>query len=178
MAAVDQKREGEFTLEELEIGKVYRIEFYYRPSTRINEPHKLIDTSLRRFDGPSTFYGNQYMQFTVVDPGTSDLLVREENTQVETNNNPSDEIYYRFFKTAQDSIVPRFEPGALESVFKKHLRLDNATIRGLTHELLAPSNIKKPDSSKKSGGRKYKTRQIKLRRKNKTKKNRRRTNRR
>ena len=177
MPAFEQK-EDELTLKELKIGTVYRIEFYYRPSTRINEPFTLIDTSLRRFDGPSKLYGG-FMQFTVVDPGTSDLLVREENTQVSSNNNPSDEIYYRFFKTAQDSIVPRVEQGALESVFKKHLRLDDATIRGLTDKLLAPSNIKKPDSSKKSGGRKYKTRQIKLRRKkNRTKKNRRRTNRR
>jgi len=166
MAAFEQK-EGELTLKELEKGKVYRIEFYYRSPVRINEPFTLIDTSLRRFDGPSRLYGNRFMQFTVAAPGTSDMQKRL-TTQVSSNQKPSDEIYYRFFKTAQDSIVPRFEQRALESVFEKKLGLDNATKWGLTKDFLAPS--KKPNPSKKSGGRKYKTRQIKLRRKNTTRK--------
>jgi hypothetical protein len=84
-----------------------------------------------------------------------------------SNTNSRDNYHYRFFQTAQDRIVPQFEQRALESVFEKKLDLGKAATWGLTKDLLAPS-------TKKSGGRKYKTRQTKLRRKNRTKKNRRR----
>ena len=152
---------GELRPDQLEIGKVYRVEQYGRPN--IETPHKLLDKSLARFDGRDNFH---YMKFTIVAPRSRQ---GEVIVALMIANSPAHNYYNRYFQTAQDSIVPRFEQRALQSVFEK--RLDNATAWGLTKDLLAPS--------KKSGGRKYKTRQTKLRRKkNKTKKNRRRTNRR
>jgi hypothetical protein len=167
MATFEQIREGELRPDQLEIGKVYRMEQYGRPIPDV--PHRLIDESLGRFN--KIWGGGIFMEFTIVAPGTSDMW-RGRKIDIKFNTSPMDNYYWRFFQTAQDRIVPQFEQRALESVFDKNLDLGKAATWGLTKDLLAPSTTK-------AGGRKYKTRQTKLRRKkNKTKKNRRRTNRR
>ena len=167
MAAFEQTREGELRPDQLEIGKVYRMEQYGRPIPDV--PHRLIDESLGRFN--KIWGGGIFMEFTIVAPGTSDMW-QGRKIDIKFNTSPMDNYYWRFFQTAQDRIVPQFEQRALESVFDKNLDLGKAATWGLTKDLLAPSTTK-------AGGRKYKTRQTKLRRKkNKTKKNRRRTNRR
>ncbi len=152
--------EGELRSGQLELGKVYRIH-YYGPINKLEE------TYLARLDklGP-------IMLFTIVAYGTREKPLTERSTPetefIPFDTNPTHNYYWRFFQTAQDRIVPRFEQQALQSVHEK--RLDKESAYGLSDGLFAPS--------KKSGGRKYKTRQTKLRRKNRTRKNRRRTNRR
>jgi len=158
-------REGELRPDQLEIGKVYRIEQYGR--SRHAGPHKLIDTSLGRFK-KRWGGGGIFIEFSIVAPGTSTLRLGQ-NIDITSTTNPRDNHHYRFFETAEDRIVPRFEQRALESVFEKKLDLGKAATWGLTKDFLAPS------TKKSGGGRKYKTRQTKLRRKNRTRKNRRRT---
>jgi hypothetical protein len=163
MAAFEQIREGEIRPDQLEIGKVYRIEQYGR--SRHAGPHKLIDKSLGRFKKRWGGAGI-FIEFTIVAPGTSALRLGQ-NIDITSTTSPRDNFHYRFFETAQDRIVPQFEQRALQQVFDKRIGLDKATAWGLTDGWFAPS--------KKSGGRKYKTRQTKLRRKNRTRKNRTRT---
>jgi hypothetical protein len=151
---------GELRPDQLEIGKVYRIVEYGRPSPKV--PHKVLGQSLARFEGRHTFH---YMKFTIVAPLSRRGQVIDA---LMIANSPAHNHYNRYFQTAQDGIVPRFEQRALQSVFEQ--RLDKASAYGLTKNLLGPS--------KKTGGRKHKTRQTKIRRKNRTKKNRRRTHRR
>ncbi len=162
MDAVGQMREGELRPDQLEIGKVYRIEQYGR--SRHGGPHKLIDKSLGRFK-QRWGSGAIFIEFTIVAPGTS-IFRLGQNIDIRSNTNPRDNYHYRFFQTAQDRIVPQFEQRALQKVFDEKIGLDKASAWGLTDGWFAPS--------KKSGGRKYKTRQTKLRRKNRTRKNRRR----
>jgi len=164
MAAVGQIREGELRTDQLEIGKVYRIEQYGRSS--YGGPHKLIDKSLGRFK-QRWGGGAIFMEFTIVAPGTS-IFRLGQNIDIMSNTNPRDNYHYRFFQTAEDRLVAPLRQQALQEVFNK--RVDPVTAWGLTDGWFAPS--------KKSGGRKYKTRQTKLRRKNRTRKNRRRTHRR
>ena len=163
MAAFGQIREGELRTDQLKKGKVYRMEQYVRPNP--GAQHQLMDQSLVRFK-KRWGGGDIFMDFTIVAPGT-DTFRSGLNITIPFDTNPTHNYYYRFFQTAQDRIVPQFEQRALESVFEKKLDLGKAATWGLTKDLLAPS-------TKKSGGRKYKTRQTKLRRKNRTKKNRRR----
>jgi hypothetical protein len=153
---------GELRPDQLEIGKEYRIVEYGRPSPKVQ--HKVLGQSLAKFEGRQTFH---YMTFTIVAPRSrkGEIIVA-----LFTANSPAHNYYNRYFQTAQDGIVPRFEQRALQKVFDERIGLDKATAWGLTNGWFAPS--------KKSGGRKYKTRQTKLRRKNRTRKNRRRTNRR
>ena len=160
MAAVGQIREGELRTDQLEIGKVYRMEQYVRPNP--GAQHQLMDQSLVRFN-KHFGSGDTFMEFTIVAPGT-DTFRSGLGISITSDTNPTHKYYYRFFQTAQDRIVPKFEQRALQEVFNK--RIDPATAWGLTDGWIAPS--------KKSGGRKYKTRQTKLRRKNRTRKNRRR----
>ena len=161
MAAVGQTREGELRTDQLEIGKVYRMEQYVRPNP--GAQHQLMDQSLVRFK-KRWGYGDIFMEFTIVAPGT-DTFRLGEDISITSDTNPTHNYYYRFFQTAQDRIVPKFEQRALQEVFNN--RVDPATAWGLTDGWFAPS--------KKSGGRKYKTRQTKIRRrKNRTIKNRRR----
>jgi hypothetical protein len=162
MAAVGQMREDELRPDQLEIGKIYRIEKYIRPGFG-KEPNQ-IERSL----GILNKSDDIFMDFTIVPPGTS--TSKEMNIRILTFTQPGHLWYYKFFQTAQDRIVPQFEQRALQKVFGERMGLDKATAWGLSDGLFAPS--------KKSGGRKYKTRQTKLRRKNRTKKNRRRMNRR
>ena len=165
MAVEGQIREGELRPDQLEIGKVYRIEQYGR--SRHAGPHKLIDKSLGRFKKRWGGAGI-FIEFTIVAPGTSTLRLGQ-NIDITSTTSPRDNFHYRFFETAQDRIVPQFEQRALQQVFDKRIGLDKATAWGLSDGLFAPS--------KKSGGRKYKTRQTKIRRirrKNRTRKNRRR----
>ena len=170
MSAVGQMREGEIRPDQLEIGKVYRIEQYGR--SRHAGPHKLIDTSLGRFKKRwGEEFDTSFMTFTIVAPGTGPLRSGQDII-IDSDTNPRDNYHYRFFQTAQDRIIPQFEQRALESVFEKKLDLGKAATWGLTKDFLAPS------TKKSGGGRKYKTRQTKLRRKNRTRKNSRRTNRR
>ena len=150
---------GELRPDQLEIGKKYRIVEYGRPSPKV--PHKLLRQSLAKFEGRETFH---YMKFTIVAPLSRRGQVIDA---LMIANSPAHNYYNRYFQTAQDGIVPRFEQRALQSVFEKKLDLGKAATWGLTDGWFAPS--------KKSGGRKYKTRQAKLRRKNRTRKNRRRT---
>ena len=166
MDVVGQIREGEIRPDQLEIGKVYRIEQYGR--SRHAGPHKLIDKSLGRFKKRWGGAGI-FIEFTIVAPGTSTLRLGQ-NIDITSTTSPRDNFHYRFFETAQDRIVPQFEQRALQKVFDERIGLDKASAWGLSDRWFAPS--------KKSGGRKYKTRQTKLRRKNRTRKNRRRTNRR
>ena len=171
MAMIEQIREGELRPDQLEIGKIYRLEQYGRP-TRAS-PRQLMDISLARFNkiwGSGWQSGISFMEFTIVAPGTSPWSPGRR-IDIVSDTNPTHNFYWRFFQTAQDRIVPQFEQRALESVFEKKLDLGKAATWGLTKDLLAPS-------PKKSGGRKYKTRQTKLRRKNKTRQTRRRTHRR
>ena len=163
MATIEQMREGELKPDQLEIGKIYRIEKYIRPGFG-KEPNQ-IERSL----GILNKSDDIFMDFTIVPPGTS--TSKEMNIRILTFTQPGHLWYYKFFQTAQDRIVPQFEQRALQKVFDEKIGLDKASAWGLTDGWFAPS--------KKSGGRKYKTRQTKLRRKkNKTKKNIRRTNRR
>jgi hypothetical protein len=161
MAAFEQIREGELRPDQLEIGKVYRMEQYVRPKP--GAQHRLIDQSLVRFK-KRWGYGDIFMEFTIVAPGT-DTFRLGEDISITTDTNPTHNYYYRFFQTAQDRIVTPFKQQALQEVFNK--RVDPATAWGLSDGWFAPS--------KKSGGRKRKTRQTKLRRirrKNRTRKNR------
>ena len=163
MAAVEQIREGELRTDQLKKGKVYRMEQYVRPNP--GAQHQLMDQSLVRFN-KHFGSGDTFMEFTIVAPGT-DTFRSGLGISITSDTNPTHKYYYRFFQTAQDRIVPKFEQRALQEVFNK--RVDSATAWGLTDGWIAPS--------KKSGGRKYKTRQTKLRRirrKNRTRKNRRR----
>jgi hypothetical protein len=162
MATFEQIREGELRPDQLEIGKVYRMEQYGRPIPGV--PHRLIDQSLGRFN--KIWGGGIFMEFTIVAPGTSDMW-RGRKIDIKFNTSPMDNYYWRFFQTAQDRIVPQFEQRALQSVFEN--RLDKASAYGLTKNLLGPSE--------KKGGRKYKTRQTKMRRQNRSKKNHKRTRR-
>ncbi len=162
MAVVGQMREGELKSDQLEIGKIYRIEKYIRPGFG-KEPNQ-IERSLGRLNKIEGIS----MEFTIVPPGTS--TSRERNISILTITAPGHLWYYKFFQTPQDRIVPQFEQRALQKVFDEKIGLDKASVWGLTDGWFAPS--------KKTGGRKYKTRQTKLRRKNRTRKNRRRTNRR
>ena len=167
MATFGQIREGELRTDQLEIGKVYRMEQYVRPNP--GAQHQLMDQSLVRFK-KRWGHADIFMEFTIVAPGT-DTFRSGQNIPIPFDTNPTHNYYYRFFQTAEDRIVNPFKQRALESVFEKKLDLGKAATWGLTKDLLAPS-------TKKSGGRKYKTRQTKLRRKNRTRKNRRRTHRR
>ncbi len=163
MAAVEQIREGELRTDQLKKGKVYRMEQYVRPNP--GAQHQLMDQSLVRFN-KHFGSGDTFMEFTIVAPGT-DTFRSGLGISIMSDTNPTHKYYYRFFQTAQDRIVPKFEQRALQEVFNN--RVDPATAWGLTDGWIAPS--------KKSGGRKYKTRQTKLRRirrKNRTRKNRRR----
>jgi hypothetical protein len=159
MAAFGQMREGELRPDQLEIGKVYRIEKYIRPGFGV-APHR-IERSLGRLNKSDDIF----MEFTIVPPGTS--TSKEMNEKILTFTHPGHLWYYRFFQTAQERIVPQFEQRALQSVFEK--RLDKVSAYGLTKNWLGPS--------KKEGGRKYKTRQTKMRRQNRSKKNHKRTRR-
>lgn len=168
MAAFGQIREGELRPDQLEIGKIYRLEQYGRPTR--GSLRQLMDISLARFNkiwGSGWQSGLSFMEFTIVAPGTSPWSPGR-TIDIVSDTNPTHNFYWRFFQTAQDRIVPQFEQRALQEVFNK--RVDPATAWGLSDGWFAPS--------KKSGGRKYKTRQTKLRRKNRTRKNRRRTHRR
>jgi len=164
MAAVGQIREGELRTDQLEIGKVYRMEQYVRPNP--GAQHQLMDQSLVRFK-KRWGGGDIFMEFTIVAPGT-DTFRSGLNITIPFDTNPTHNYYYRFFQTAEDRLVAPLRQQALQEVFNK--RVDPVTAWGLTDGWFAPS--------RKSGGRKYKTRQTKLRRKNRTRKNRRRTNRR
>jgi len=165
MAEVGQTREGELRTDQLKKGKVYRMEQYVRPNP--GAQHQLMDQSLVRFK-KRWGYGDIFMEFTIVAPGT-DTFRLGEDISITSDTNPTHNYYYRFFQTAQDRIVPKFEQRALQEVFNK--RVDPATAWGLSDGWFVPS-------TKKSGGRKYKTRQTKLRRKNRTRKNRTRAHRR
>ena len=163
MAEVGQTREGELRTDQLEIGKVYRMEQYVRPNP--GAQHQLMDQSLVRFN-KHFGSGDIFMDFTIVAPGTGPWRSGED-ILIDSDTNPRDNYHYRFFQTAQDRIVPKFEQRALQQVFDKRIGLDKESAWGLTEGWFAPS--------KKSGGRKYKTRQTKIRRrKNRTIKNRRR----
>ena len=162
MSNAGQIREGELRTDQLEIGKVYRMEQYVRPNP--GAQHQLMDQSLVRFN-KHFGSGDIFMDFTIVAPGTGPWRSGQD-ILIDSDTNPRDNFYYRFFQTAQDRIVPQFEQRALQEVFDERIGLDKASAWGLTDGWFAPS--------KKSGGRKYKTRQIKLRRKNRTRKNRRR----
>jgi hypothetical protein len=166
MATIGQMREGELIPDQLKIGKVYRIEQYGR--SRHAGPHKLIDTSLGRFKKRwGEEFDTSFMTFTIVAPGTGPLRSGQDII-IDSDTNPRDNYHYRFFQTAEDRLVAPLRQQALQKVFDERIRLDKATTWGLTKDLLAPS-------TKKSGGRKYKTRQTKLRRirrKNRTRKNR------
>ena len=162
MAVVGQIREGELRPDQLEIGKVYRIE-YYIPY------HQLEESYLARFDKMHS----TYMEFTIVAYGTRPKPSLPEDPGDRTEYIPfnfnlnTDDYYWRFFQTAEDRLVAPLRQQALQNLLEK--KLGNETAWGVTYGLLAPS--------KKSGGRKYKTRKTKLRkirRKNKSRKNRRR----
>ena len=164
MAAVGQIREGELRTDQLEIGKVYRMEQYVRPNP--GAQHQLMDQSLVRLK-KRWGHGDIFMEFTIVAPGT-DTFRSGQNITIPFDTNATHNYYYRFFQTAEERLVTPFKQQALQELFNK--RVDPATAWGLSDGWFAPS--------KKSGGRKYKTRQTKLRRKNRTRNNRRRTRRR
>ena len=165
MAEEGQISKGELTPDQLEIGKVYRIEAYGR--LRHGAPHKLINASLARFNERwREEYDTSFMKFKIVAPGTGPWRSGQD-ILIDSDTNPRDNYHYRFFQSTEDRLVAPLRQQALQKVFDEKIGLDKATAWGLTNEWFAPS--------KKSGGRKYKTRQTKLRRKNKSRKNRRRS---
>ena len=139
MAAFGQIREGELRTDQLEIGKVYRMEQYVRPNP--GAQHQLMDQSLVRFN-KHFGSGDIFMDFTIVAPGTGPWRSGQD-ILIDSDTNPRDNYHYRFFQTAQDRIVPKFEQRALQEVFNK--RVDTATAWGLSDGWFAPS--------KKSGGK-------------------------
>lgn len=155
---------GELRPDQLEIGKVYRIVEYGRPSPKV--PHKLLGQSLARFE-ELRFH---YMTFTIVAPRSrkGEVIVA-----LFIANSPAHNYYNRYFQTAQDRLVTPFKQKALNQVFSP---MGESTAHGLSEGWFAPNERPTKDTSKKLGGRKYKTRQIKVRRQNRSKKNRRRTN--
>ena len=150
MADVGQIREGELRTDQLEIGKVYRVESYGPGQTL-------------RLAFLGNVHNNRFGVINIVQVAPRAQMERRHF--VPSNTNPADLYHWRFFQTAQDRLVTPFKQQALQEVFNK--RVDPATAWGLSDGWITPS--------KKSGGRKYKTRQTKLRRKNRTRKNRRRT---
>jgi hypothetical protein len=150
MADVGQMREGELRPDQLEIGKVYRVESYGPGQTL-------------RLAFLGNVHNNRFGVINIVQVAPRHQMERRHF--VPSNTNPADPYHWRFFQTAEDRLVTPFKQQALQEVFNK--RIDPATAWGLSDGWIAPS--------KKSGGRKYKTRQTKLRRKNRTRKNRRRT---
>ena len=178
MAAFGQMREGELRPDQLEIGKVYRVESYLRNT---NTPVVVSLARFKRIYGRSTRFIEEpvpTMEFTIVHYGTRRRLASEEdlpngeyNIDIGMDTNPTQAIYYRFFQTAADIVEQRAKQQALLQTFAG--RLPPAEAHFLSDGWFATNTRK--------GGRKYKTRQTKLRkirRKNRTRKNRRRTNRR
>jgi len=178
---------GELRLDQLEIGKVYRVAYFGRrllyngKPVVPGEPHQLIDQFLGVFNGGDVLPEN--VRFTIVARGTLPNENIGDTVAFPNDPNPTNNFYYRFFQTAQDRIVKPFEQETLKQVLANIQRkgadplypnathgIDPAAAHRLSDGWFAP-NVKPP---KKSGGRKYKTRQTKLRRKNRTKKNRRR----
>ena len=164
---------GELRPDQLEVGKKYRIVEYGRPSSKV--PHKLLRQSLAKFDGRDKKHFH-YMNFTIEAPRSrkGEVIVALFNANSSAHN-----YYNKYFQTAKDRIVPQVEQRALKKALDEKLRLDTATIWGLSRDWLGPSTKKSPSKkspsekspSKKSGGRKDKTRQTKLSRKNRTRKN-------
>jgi len=152
---------GELRPDQLEIGKVYRIVEYGRPSPK--DPHKVLGQSLARFEGRQTFH---YIKFTIEAPRPR--KGEEEIVAIIAANSPAHNYYNRYFQTAQDRLVTPFKQKALNQLFSP---MGESTAHGLSEGWFKPNE--RP--TKKLGGRKYKTRQIKVRRQNRTKKNRRRT---
>ena len=178
MDVAGQLREGELRPDQLEIGKVYRVESYYRNT---NTPVLVSLARFKRIYGRSTRFIEEpvpTMEFTIVHYGTRRRLAGEEdlpngeyNIDIGMDTNPTQAIYYRFFQTAADIVEQRAKQQALLQTFASRFPPAEA-------HFLSDGWIK--DNLRK-GGRKYKTRQTKLRRirrKNRTRKNRRRTNRR
>ena len=165
MATIEQIPEaGELRPDQLKIGKVYRIVEYGRPSPKV--PHKVLGQSLAKFEGRETFH---YMKFTIVAPRyrEGEVIVALFNA-----NSPAHNYYNSYFQTAQDRIVTPFKQKALNQVFSP---MGKSTAHFLSEGWFKPNERPTKDTSKKLGGRKYKTRQIKVRRQNRSKKNRRRT---
>ena len=163
MDVVGQMREGELKSDQLEIGKVYRVEQYGRPNNYT--PHKLLDKSLARFEGRHAFH---YMKFTIVAPLSRRGQVIDA---LMIANSPAHNYYNRYFQTAEDRLVTPLKQKALNKFFSA---MGESTAHALSEGLFEPNERPTKDTSKKLGGRKYKTRQIKVRRQNKSKKNRRR----
>jgi hypothetical protein len=87
-------------------------------------------------------------------------------------NSPAHNYYNSYFQTAQDRIVTPFKQKALNQVFSP---MGESTAHFLSDGWFKDNERPTKDTSKRLGGRKYKTRQIKVRRQNRSKKNRRRT---
>jgi hypothetical protein len=188
MAASGQQipEAGELRLEQLEIGKVYRVALFgrrvsYNGTPLVpGEPHQVIYQFLGEFNGVKPVAGPK---FTIVAAGTMPKNEFSNAEYVSSINSPTNNFYYRFFQTAQDRIVTPFKQQALEQVFNPtkrareeglpHVRfgVDPATAHGFSDGWFEPNKKRRT----KTGGRKYKTRQTKIRRQNTTKKNRRRT---
>ena len=154
---------GELRPDQLEIGKVYRIVEYGRPSPK--DPHKVLGQSLAMFEGRQIFH---YMKFTIVAPPSRKGKVIDA---LFTANSPAHNYYNRYFQTAQDRLVTPFKQKALNQVFSP---MGESTAHFLSEGWFKPNERPTKETSKKLGGRKYKTRQIKVRRQNRSKKNRRR----
>ena len=141
--------------DQLEIGKVYRVQ-YYGPGNNIP-----ISSYLAEYGGST----NILMKFRVVARGS---LAQDHHTMIDIplSTSPRDNYYWRIFQTAEDSVIPRFKQNVLQNHLANKLGVDPTSAWGLSAEWFVP---KKP----KKGGRKYKTRRKKL-----TIKSRRRTSRR
>jgi hypothetical protein len=167
MATIEQIPEaGELTPDQLKIGTKYRVVEYGRPLSKV--PHKLLRQSLATFEGPDkdNFH---YMNFRIVAPRPR--KGEEEIVPLFIANSPAHRYYNKYFQTAQDRLVTPFKQKALNQLFSP---MGESTAHFLSDGWFKPNERPTKDTSKKLGGRKYKTRQIKVRRQNRSKKNRRR----
>ena len=189
MAGVQSLRENELSPDQLEIGKVYRVESYGISET--GERDTRLYVSIAHYEQND----NSLMIFKVINNG--DYVVppivaaHTPNYQrmlfIPHNTNSRNNFYWRFFRTARDieeQSNQRASQKALRIMFGEkmdppkdplatmpkvsQMRLDPASIYGLTDGFLAPNPKPVKDPGKKLGGKKYKTRQTKPRRKNRT----------
>jgi hypothetical protein len=155
---------GELTPGQLKIGTKYRVVEYGRPSSKV--PHKLLRQSLATFNGPDKVH---YIKFTIEAPRPR--KGEEEIVALFNANSLAHNYYNKYFQTAEDRLVTPLKQKALNKFFSA---MGESTAHALSEGLFEPNERPTKDTSKKLGGRKYKTRQIKVRRQNKSKKNRRR----
>ena len=178
-----QVRENELRPDQLEIGKEYRVEYYGISAT--GKPNTRRYACIARYEKNKDIF----MIFRITNPGdyveNPNYSVGKLEILMETNSRHN--FYWKFFLTARDieersnqrasqkalrikfgeKMDPPKDPSATMPEVSQ-MRLDPASIYGLTDGFLAPNPKPVKEPGKKLGGKKYKTRQTKPRRKNRT----------